>query len=55
MKVLIWKTENVPVVVDDDQIETLIKNNAGQSKRDIAEILHISHMNALRHLKQLNP
>lgn len=42
-----------PAVVDDDQIETLIKNNPGHSTRDIAEVLHISHMSVVRHLKTL--
>jgi len=38
-------------VVDDDCILTLIENNPRHTTRDIAEILHISHMNVIRHLK----
>jgi len=41
------------VVVDDDQILTLIENNSRHTTRDIAEILHISHMSVIRHLKTL--
>lgn len=33
-----------PAVIDDDQIDTLIKNNPGHATRDIAEILHVSNM-----------
>jgi len=42
-----------PAVVDDDQILTLIENNPRHTTRDIAEILHISHMSVIRHLKTL--
>lgn len=34
----IWKSEKRLLVVDADQIETLIKNNPGHMTRDIAEI-----------------
>ncbi|KAM0730355.1 Histone-lysine N-methyltransferase SETMAR [Formica fusca] len=40
-----------PAVVDDDQIVTLIENNPRHTTRDIAEILHISHMSVVRYLK----
>jgi len=36
-----------PAVVDDDQILTLIENNPRHTTRDIAEILHISHMSVM--------
>ncbi|XP_018366071.1 PREDICTED: histone-lysine N-methyltransferase SETMAR-like [Trachymyrmex cornetzi] len=42
-----------PAVVDDDQIVTLIENNPRHTTRDIAEILHISHMSVVRHLETL--
>jgi len=44
-----------PAVVNDDQILTLIKNNLHfhYTTRDIVEILHISHMSVIRHLKTL--
>lgn len=45
------KRSGGPAVVDDDQIEILIKNNTGYGTREIAEIFHISHMIALSHLK----
>jgi len=41
-----------PAVVDD-QILTLIENNPRHTIQDIAEILHISHMSVIRHLKTL--
>jgi len=41
-----------PAVVDD-QILTLIENNPRHTTRDIAEILYISHMSVIRHLKTL--
>lgn len=41
-----------PSIVDD-QIATLIENNPCHTTRDIAEILYISHMNAVRHLEIL--
>jgi len=42
-----------PAVVDNDQILTLIENNPRHMIRDIAEIVHISHMSVIRHLKTL--
>lgn len=36
-----------PVVVDDDQVEILIKNNQFRTIRDIGDIFPISHMNVM--------
>ncbi|KAG5325309.1 SETMR methyltransferase, partial [Pseudoatta argentina] len=47
------KRSGRPVVVNDDQIVTLIENNPRHTTRDIAEILHISHMSVVRHLETL--
>jgi len=42
-----------PAVIDDDQILTLIENDPRHTTRDIAEVLHISHISVIRHLKTL--
>lgn len=42
-----------PAVIDNDQIDTLIKNNPGHATRDIAEILHVSNMRVVRNLKEI--
>lgn len=42
----------IPSVVDDNQIEKLIKNNPGHMTGDIAEILHVCQMRIGRHLKK---
>lgn len=39
-------------VVDDDRIETLIKNNPRHTSRDIEEMIRISHMSVVRRLKE---
>lgn len=36
---------------DDDQIKTPIQNNPDHMTRDITEILHIYHINIVKHLK----
>lgn len=40
-----------PVTIDDDEIEMLLKGSICHMTRDIADILHISQMTAVRHLK----
>lgn len=42
-----------PSVVDYNQIETLIKNNPSYTTPEIAEILHISLMSNVKHLRTL--
>lgn len=40
-----------PAVVESDQIETAIKNNLDHPKRADTEILYMSHMYVIKHLK----
>lgn len=51
---MIWKTEYSVrlAIVKDDQINRLLKNNAGNTIQNIAEILDISY-EFVRHLKTL--
>lgn len=50
-ELLIWKTNRVPIVVDDDQIGTVIKNNPSLITSTIAEIPYIFHMIVVWHFK----
>lgn len=42
VEILIWETENVPALVDDEQIETMIKINSCHTIWNITVILSIS-------------
>lgn len=42
-----------PVVIDDDQIKMLIKNNPVHLTQEMAEIFHILYMIILRHMKSV--
>lgn len=42
-----------PAVVADDQIKRMVKNYPVHKGHDIAEILYISHMIAVSHLKTI--
>ncbi|XP_014771331.1 uncharacterized protein LOC106869913 [Octopus bimaculoides] len=42
---------NRSTIADNAQIKMLIKINPGHMTQDIADILHISHMSVVRHLR----
>lgn len=43
----------MPALIDDDQSKTLIKINICLTIQHIAKMIHISHMNVVKHFKPL--